>query len=375
MSAFMPMGKKLAASFASSLLVALAACGGADPSISDFNKGDGSGNGGFGNGKDDGSGKGGLGGTKEAPKENGDLAACATQSATAEARPVYLVFMYDKSGSMVSGGSPKWASSKAATKAFFESADSKGISAAINYFPDSSESCNGGNYSTPKVALTALPSAVLGQNLDAQIPNGGTPTKAALLGAITYAQQIAAGPAKDGKVAIVLVTDGIPAGCSSADNQIGNIKSVVAGVAATIPTYVIGVGNELTNLNEIAAGGGTKSALIVTTSNAAQIQADFTKAINAIKASALTCDYKIPVAPAGETFDRGKVNVQHVPTGAAAATLGYNQACTGGTGWKYDDANNPTRILLCDGSCDGVKAKAGKVDILFGCATQTGPVK
>ena len=52
-----------------------------------------------------------------------------------------------------------------------------------------------------------------------------------------------------------------------------------------------------------------------------------------------------------------------------------NQACTNGTGWRYDDAANPSRILLCDASCDGVKSKAGKVDILFGCTTQTGAVK
>lgn len=356
----------------SSMLVTLVACGGADPSISDFNKGDNSGT--FGDGKDEGTGPI-AGGTKDTPKESGDLAACATQSATAEARPVYLVFMFDKSGSMVNGGSPKWGSSKAATKAFFESADSKGISAAINYFPDSSESCNANNYATPKVTLTALPSTSLGQSLDQQTPAGGTPTKAALEGAITYAKQVAAGPGKDGNVAVVLVTDGVPEGCSSTDNQIGTVKNLAASVAATIPTYVIGVGDKLGNLNEIAVGGGTKAALVVTAANAAQIQADFTKAINAIKASALTCDYKIPAAPAGETFDRAKVNVQHLPAGGAAATLGYNQTCAGGAGWKYDDATNPTRILLCDGSCDGVKAKTGKVDILFGCATQTGPVK
>jgi hypothetical protein len=349
------------------------ACGGADPSISDFNKGRGPGAGATGDGTDDGNSGtiGGKGGTTT--PANGDLAACATQSATAEARPVYLVFMFDKSGSMVKNGSPKWASAKAASKAFFESQDSKGISAALNYFPDDVQSCNGGDYSTPEVPLTALPSTAFGQNLDNQNPNGGTPTKAALQGAIDYAQQVATGEGKDGKVAVVLVTDGVPEGCN--DNSIGSVKALASGVAATIPTYVIGVGDQLTNLDEIAVGGGTKSALIVSVNNPAQIQADFTKAINQIKASALTCDYNIPAAPAGETFDRSKVNVQHTPAGGTAGTLSYNQACTGGTGWKYDDATNPTRILLCDGSCDGVKAKDGKVDILFGCATQTGPVK
>ncbi|MDB4936080.1 MAG: hypothetical protein JWP87_3052 [Labilithrix sp.] len=363
--------KKLAFGVASSLLVTVVACGGADPSISDFNKSRGPGSGGSGDGNDDGS-SGTIGGNGAKP-ENNDLAACATQSATAEARPVYLVFMFDKSGSMVKNGSPKWASATAASKAFFESQDSKGISASLSYFPDDVQSCNSGDYSTPEVPLTALPSTSFGQNLDNQDPNGGTPTKAALQGAITYAQQVGAGQGKDGKVAVVLVTDGVPEGCG--DNSIGNISALAAGVAATIPTYVIGVGDQLTNLNDIAAGGGTKSALIVSVNNPAQIQADFTKAINQIKASALTCDYKIPAAPAGETFDRSKVNVQHTPTGGTAGTLTYNQSCAGGTGWQYDDANNPTRILLCNASCDGVKAKSGKVDILFGCATQTGPVK
>jgi hypothetical protein len=367
----MSMLRKLSFVVASSLLVTIVACGGADPSISAFNKGNGPSSGSFGDGEDDGSG-GSIGGDGK-NAENGDLAACATQSATAQASPVYLVFMFDKSGSMVKNGSPKWASAKAASRAFFESQDSKGISAALNYFPDGFESCNGGDYSNPEVPLTALPSTAFGQNLDFQDPNGGTPTKAALQGAISYAQQVAAGQGKDGKVAVVLVTDGVPEGCG--DNSISGISALAAGVAATIPTYVIGVGDQLTNLNDIAVGGGTKNALIVSVNNPAQIQADFTKAINQIKASALTCDYKIPAAPAGETFDRSKVNVQHTPSGGNAGTLKYNPSCTGGTGWRYDDANNPTRILLCDGSCNGVKAKSGKVDILFGCATQTGPVK
>lgn len=374
----MLMRQKLAMRFVgalcSSLLFTLVACGGADPSLSNFNKGTGKGAT-AGDGTDNSAGANGLGsgtGTSK-PAAGGDLAACATQSAVAEARPVYLVFMFDKSGSMKDNS--KWPSAKAASRAFFESADSKGISASLSFFPDQQNySCSVSAYSSPSVTMAALPSTTFGQQLDAESPAGGTPTYQAMQGAISYAQQTAAGQGQDGKVAIVLVTDGLPE--AQCDNtSIPDVQSLASSVAATIPTYVIGVGDALTNLDQIATGGGTKSALIVSTTNPSQIQADFTKAINQIKASALTCDYKIPAAPSGETFDRSKVNVQHTPTGGAADTLTYNQACTGGTGWKYDDANNPTRILLCDGSCDGVKAKDGKVDILFGCATQTGPVK
>jgi von Willebrand factor type A domain len=305
---------------------------------------------------------------------NGDPAACATSSAVAEPTPIYLVFMYDKSGSMVNDNSPKWSSSKTATKAFFESPQSKGISASLSYFPQSGTSCNANDYTTPQIPMTALPATTFGANLDAQDPNGGTPTRAALEGAISYAQSVASGQGKDGKVAIVLVTDGFPEGCSG--NSIANVKALAAGVAATIPTYVIGVGDQLTSLNEIAIGGGTNSALIVSTSDPDKIKTDFTKAIEQIKSASLSCEYKIPPPPAGQTFDRTKVNVQFTPTGgAAAAPYQYNQDCTGGTGWRYDDANNPTQVIICGTTCDEVKGKDGKLDILFGCATKGDPVK
>ena len=53
---------------------------------------------------------------------------CATQSAVAEAKPVYLVFMFDKSGSM--DKSSKWTSCSAGLKSFFGDAKSAGMSAS-----------------------------------------------------------------------------------------------------------------------------------------------------------------------------------------------------------------------------------------------------
>jgi len=362
------MSQKLAVAFVCSMLSTVVACGGSDDGLSDFNKEDRDGTG-SGNGPIAGNGP--IGGDGSQTKPAGDMAACATQTATAEARPVYLVFQYDKSGSM--GDNGKWSACKAATKAFFSSPESAGIKASLTFFPANNNTCSSGTYTNPAVSMAALPNAAFGAALDGRSPDGGTPTAAALGGAIDYAKTVAAGEGKDGKVAIVLVTDGVPANCG--DNSISTVKNLAASVAATIPTYVIGVGN-LGNLNEIAVGGGTKSAFIVSTGDPTKTQTELAKAINDIKQSAMTCDYKIPAAPAGETFDRAKVNVQHLATGSAAAsTLTYNQSCAGGTGWRYDDATNPTRILLCDASCDTVKAKPGKVDILFGCATQSGPVK
>lgn len=109
---------------------------------------------------------------------------------------------------------------------------------------------------------------------------------------------------------------------------------------------------------------------VVSPSSPMQIQTAFTKAINAIKTSAVACDYAIPAAPAGATFDRTKVNVQPTDASGTATTISYSQDFASGTGWKYDDANNPARIILRDASCTDIKSSQGKVDILFGCATQ-----
>jgi hypothetical protein len=304
-----------------------------------------------------------------------DFKSCATAQATAEAKPVYLVFMFDKSGSMTELGSPKWASCKAATKAFFSDPQSQGISASLHYFPLGSNpdnpTCNVADYAKPAVAMRALPNGDLGASLDATTPKGGTPTEPALDGALTYASEIAQGQGKDGKVVVVLVTDGAPNNCNSDVNGVANIAKLKAD---TIPTYVIGVGN-VANLNTIASAGGTKQAFVVPTNDPAQIKSDFQKAITEIKLSALSCDYKIPTPPDGKTLDRAKVNVLYQPTGGASQTLPYDQACASGKGWRYDDANNPTRIIVCDGSCSSIKAAPGKVDVLFGCTTKEGGVK
>ena len=172
------------------------------------------------------------------------------------------------------------------------------------------------------------------------------------------------------KAAVVLVTDGDPNDCSSSAQNVGQ---EAAKIAAQIPTYVVGVGNSLTNLNTIAKGGGTKSALLVDTSNPQQITTDFIKAVSQIRSAALTCEYKIPAAPVGQTLDPNKVNVVYTPAGGAAQTLSYNKDCAGnGQGWHYDDPNAPTKISMCGASCDGLKAAAGRVDIVLGCATQGG---
>ena len=353
----------------------LLACG----SSSDSEFGDGSSGGSSGA-----SGSGGLipgssGGGGGATGPNGFIGqACATSNASGQAEPVSLVFMVDRSGSMKFNPqpNPKWDSVLAGLKAFFADQRSAGLSASTQVFPQfvGNDACNVGGYSSPLVAMTALPDAAgaLGGSLDANGPNKdfATPTVPALKGAVAQAQQVRA---QGKKVAVVLVTDGEPNGCSS------NVQSSATAAGAGLPdirTYVIGVGNQLANLNSIAVGGGSTKAVLISDATPAQITSDLVAALGEIRKQALSCDYALPAPPSGEQLDTGKVNVQWTPSGAAARALDYNADCTGGAGWHYDNPSAPARILICPQSCTEVLGNAqGKIDIIFGCKTQGGSPK
>jgi uncharacterized protein YegL len=332
------------------------ACGSGDPS-SFPNQGNGGGDGGSGNQPTFGSGGGNGSG------DAGNLSQCATSSATPTPVPVDLVFMFDKSGSMADNS--KWTSCQSGLTSFFGDPSSKGLSASLQFFPQSNE-CSASTYAAPSVSLRPLPDQTTFANaMNNNSPGGGTPTAPALNGAIQYAQSVQSSNPGD-KVAVVLVTDGDPNDCSSTVQAVSN---VAAGAAATIPTFVIGVGS-VANLDTIAQAGGTTKATIVSTNNPAQTAQDFQTALNAIRGLTLSCEYQIPPPPQGETFDETKVNVVFTPTNAGPETLSYNQNCTGGTGWHYDDPKNPKKIELCASSCGDVqKDKSGKIDIVFGCAT------
>jgi exosome complex RNA-binding protein Csl4 len=297
--------------------------------------------------------------------------ACVTSKAVGEGVPAFLVFMFDRSGSMADGS--KWTSCATGLKSFFADPNASGLGASLAFFPQhiggaSSASCTAGDYTTPTVPMTALPDgAQFGTAIDGTQLENDTPTLPALQGAIAYAQQVSASK-KGAKVAIVLVTDGQPNKCNSTVQAVADAAKAVNG---TIPTYVIGVGKSLQNLDAIAAGGGTGKAVIVDTASPAQIATDFQKALGQVKAQALSCEFSLPAAPAGQSLDTGKVNVSFTPAGGTQSTLTYDSGCANGQGWHYDNAAAPSKIILCASSCDAVKAdKNAKIDILFGCAVK-----
>ncbi len=241
-------------------------------------------------------------------------------------------------------------------------------------------SCESADYAKAAVAIDALPGVApaLAAALAAKRPEGSTPTSAALTGAVDHAKAFAAANATH-TVAVVLVTDGLPSVC---DQDIGNIAGIAAGALASakVRTYVVGIfaadqqSTAKTNLDQIANGGGTGQAFIVSVGS--KTEQELLDALNSIRKSALPCEYNVP-KPASGIPDYGKVNVQHTTPTGNQSVFGYSKTAAAcdpqGGGWYYDvdpeGGAAPTKIVLCPASCSAVKSAGGQVDVVLGCQT------
>lgn len=323
-------------------------------------------------------------------------AACSAESRESRRIPLDLYLLVDSSLSMnerIQSGT-RWAAVSEALVAFLRDPRNSDTNVAVGYFPfvppstcvagdplcfclgplcfslsPSLGSCEAADYAQPAVPLASTPniSAVIA-NILSHERNGGTPTRAALEGALGYlATWSSAHP--DRKPVVVLATDGEPTGC------VGNTPQDVATVAAAglalpipIQTFVIGVGRSLQSLDLIARAGGTEKAFLVEDSQASTALGE---ALSRIRALAESCDFAIPsdndmVAP-------DKVNVKYTPAGTSQPTIvsktfdGTSAGCGPDGGWYYDEPAAPSIISLCPATCNALSG--GSIQVEFGCQT------
>jgi len=272
--------------------------------------------------------------------------------------------------------------------------------------------CDSAVYATPVVPIAPLAGSAAGQaatlaaSLGQRAPDGYTPTAPALKGAIQYARQYAqANPGH--KLAVVLVTDGLPLGFTDIfDTGTGTIKpgfpraecnpidipgiaaiaasgaAPTAGMAA-VPTFVIGVSSPAEAaviggmLNEIATGGRTAPAVLIDTSQ--DVSQMLRAKLAEIRTKAIACEYKIPSPTGSGSVDFRKVNVDFKGGNGNVTTIGRvvagKAACDARGGWYYDvapeaDAGAPTSITACPATCDMFQTDTnGQVQIVLGCMT------
>jgi len=334
---------------------------------------------------------------------------CAAADTPTMLQKVVLAFVFDVSASMGNGQFPyfsrslKWDPVVAATKAFFEDPNSNGLSASLTFFPNENAAiatgqsmgsgleCVAEDYMAPDVPITALPSAAFSAAIDAVTPPDdmtwrlGTPTLPAVDGTIQAIQALQAADAST-RYVMVLVTDGMPALCTAVGIQdsVQPVVQAVGAVADTIPTYVIGVNNPVTDeepnppdtvsdLNLVAEAGGTDAAFIVDTSDPAVTTAQFKMIVDTIREFSFSCSLPIPEPPGGEVFDQNKVNVKYSSPSLGEIPFTYDPTCTAATnGWHYDNEENPTAIQICANVCDAIRVQMdeGNLSVELGCQTR-----
>jgi hypothetical protein len=246
------------------------------------------------------------------------------------------------------------------------------------------DSCAVPDYAAPAVEIAPLPGSAnaLVASLTAHMVSGATPTSAALSGAISHAQTLAKANAGH-RAVVLLATDGVPDECTPND-AMGVASIAASGLAGTpsISTFVIGVfapseaQQAQTTLDAIANAGGTKQSFVI--NQQTNVEQSFLAALNSVRTAALSCDFKVPTAAAGQTLDYYAVNVQFTSGAGKAVTIGNvhdKSACDARQGgWFYDvdpAKGTPQEISICDTSCAQLRADpAGRVDVLVGCKTE-----
>jgi hypothetical protein len=342
--------------------------------------------------------------------------ACTGWNASPEPMPVVLMLVVDVSNSMndepPGSNRSKWEITR---DALSQAIDELPATAAVGvlYFPNmrtdeyrqevATERCVNTDELLPIDVLGAAGSdhrAAIERSLGRVTVIGGTPTYEAY----TYALEELRGTGLPGNRYMLLITDGQPTygvGCigngRAEDATPAYITPVVDAVqgayADGMGTFVIGspgsessseVGEDMRPwLSEAAEAGGTGfSGCVHTGPNYCHFdmvqEADFgaglTRALAEISGTIVGCDYTMPAPPPGETLDPNAVNVVLTTgTGEQFLVLRDDGAdCT--QGWHYVD--NGTRIELCPETCDDVEADPdASLELLFGCATVTGPVE
>jgi hypothetical protein len=304
------------------------------------------------------------------PVGSGGSMSCLESSAEATVSPLDIVVLLDRSGSMAGS---LWNGSVSALSSFFQNPGGADISAGISYFPPpgSALECQPSSYNPLHVPIVdlATSAATLDSDMMMQTPAGNaTPTWAGLYGTLQYANDHQdLNP--DHVVIVVLASDGDPTSCNIDINDISALAATAYAYNG-VRTFVVAIqGATVSNLDMIAAAGGTMQAYDVTTDVTL-----FKQKMDEIRKQVLSCEFVIPDPRGGEEFDPGEVNVNYTPGGSNTPESIPQAAdandCGDDPGWYYDNPSAPKKILFCPATCDLIQMDdRAKVEFVFGCPT------
>jgi hypothetical protein len=336
----------------------------------------------------------------------GGAAPCVAQEYPGELVPLDLYVMQDQSASMADAS--KWSSVTTALTTFINSDQEAGLGVGIGFFPlppppnsipgacttneecglygpcmpwingkvcagslAQDTSCDPLDYDQAEVPIAELTTAqktLLLTAIGNHNPDGdATPTQPSIQGALAYAVAWALQNPTH-LTYLVYATDGEPTGCTyNTVAEAANLAQQAASGYPPVKTFVIGVGSLLSDLNQIAAAGGTAQAYLVDTANATQ---QFLDALVEIRANGM-CMFTIPLPTEGDP-DFTRVNVVLTDQTETIYNVGTEAACDPTTGgWYYDNPADPHMILLCPATCTQVQTTGWSIHVALGCTTTT----
>ncbi len=320
-------------------------------------------------------------------------AACAQTSADARRRPVNLLVVLDRSGSMQDRG--KWAAAVSALQALLTRLDPE-IAVGLTFFPPVSGAAgDAATYRTPAVPVlpirenrTALQTA-----LRTASPSGNTPMACAMEGTRGFYESFTG----EGSRNAILITDGSPTdecspmavacqllppdlACLEYNSGLARsaVRVAVARAAMASPpvrTYVTGTPDASDQfLSDLAFTGGTpRTPGCATTRDchyslrSGSFEDDLNRALEDIRGRASTCEFEVDADPS--RVDPNRVNVSFTGTGATEPQVIVRDV-SHSNGWDYSDGMRS--IVLYGPACERLQTdSAGRVQILFGCPTAT----
>lgn len=228
---------------------------------------------------------------------------------------------------------------------------------------DLSDFVDGGLGSVPIAALTSQQADLIDRSVEAVWPQGATPMRPALEGAIDAALKNK--EANSGRQsAVILATDGQPTACTNGSPIGSVVDAATNGRDKGIDTYVIGIGN-VSNLDQIAHAGSGTSAFVV----AGGDQSAFSAKLQEIRELVSACNLGVPAPPQGR-FDLEGTELVITDASGRPTTLPRvddEAGCGSSSAWYYDDNDSPTMINLCPEGCALARAAKGRTDVLYQC--------
>ncbi len=227
-------------------------------------------------------------------------------------------------------------------------------------------------YYVPLLKDTKLPApGTVSTMLEGLESKGSTPTAGGVLGALAYAKRVKA-KYPTHNVALVLATDGDANNCGGSTGAVIALKKAQT---AGFNTFVIGIADApggISSLDAMAVAGGTKTPVMIDGNSAKEVTKKMNAKFQDIRTS-FSCELAIPATlpDSSEPVNKSSINVQLTDGAGVKSQLVYSQDCSKNNAFYYDDAANPTKVLLCEDTCSLVRSDVNFAqDMYFGCPSK-----